>query len=190
MVRRGLHAGLTLRGGLFAHGIDGAARLAIGLRQPRGAAHHFHVVINGHVGHALRVTVGVAGVACRHGGGHAVFFNLVDVEAPRLVAHTVAVADDVDARGGLERLVHGVDAALLELLLRHHRDGLRRLPHRQFHARGGLHGRSLDFHGRQAVGGGAVVLLLRFLGKGGHGEQEGGRKGHGCEAVEHEDVFQ
>jgi hypothetical protein len=96
------------------------------------------VIVNGEVAHALRVVVGVARRS-RYGRGNAVFFDFINVEATRLEAPAPGIGDDVDAGGGFQRVLHGGDAALIELCLGDDADGLRRFLRREGEAGGGAH---------------------------------------------------
>ena len=96
------------------------------------------MIVNGEVAHALRVVVGVARRS-RYGRGNAVFFDFINVEATRLEAPAPGIGDDVDAGGGFQRVLHGGDAALIELCLGDDADGLRRFLRREGEAGGGAH---------------------------------------------------
>ena len=131
---------LEIGGRFFADEVDGAARLGVGLGQPRRAAHHFDVVVHGQVGGGGGVDFGgVAGAAC-HVVGDAVFADLVDVKAARQKARLqTGIAHDVDAGGVFHRAFEGGNGFVVELAAGNDAHRLRRVFGGNLHAGGGGH---------------------------------------------------
>ena len=191
-VGNGIGADLRVVGRLFAHGVDGAARFAVRLSQPGRAAHHFDVVVQRQVHLLFRVAEGVAGHARRaDGGADAVFFDLLDKKAARLVHGAGAVAGDVHPGGGAQRVFDGGQPLVVELRFGDDADGLRRFARREGEAGGGAHRRcgvGIDVFGAGVV---AVALdsdglqVLAFLRVSMAGKEDGGRERGGLGRVVH-----
>ena len=130
---------LPCRSRPFAYRIDGSARLAVGLRQTGGTAHHFDVVVHRQIGLALGIG---DGFACMTGnfGRNAVFFYLVDIETARHKARAVGITHNGNARSGLQRIFQTGNALPFNLGFGNDADRLRRFFGRQSQTRGGTHG--------------------------------------------------
>ena len=151
-------------GGLLAHGVQRAARLAHALRQPGGTTHHLDVVVEGNVQLLLGVTPRRAIEAGRTDHGvDAIFGQLLDVEPARHEHRARRTARHVHARRGVQRPLEGANALPPHLGLRHHAHRLRRLARRQRQARGGAHGRRRE--------GGFAVHFQAGLARHHHGAQ-------------------
>ena len=135
------HAALYLpcRSRPFAYRIDGSARLAVGLRQTGGTAHHFDVVVHRQIGLTLSIEDGFAHIAGNI-GRNAVFFYLVDIETARHEARAVGIAHNGNARSGLQRIFQTGNALPFNLGFGNDADRLRRFFGRQSQTRGGTHG--------------------------------------------------
>ena len=138
---------LRLRGGLFAHHVDGAARLAVCLRQPGRAAYHFDVVVHRHVGARHRVALRAAEAEAAGRAdlrGDAAFFQLFDKIAARHKMRAAARLEHINAGGGFQRVFQPRDALVGDLVFGDHGYRLRDFARRQNQAGGGAqHGHAV-----------------------------------------------